>query len=523
MRTTPALLAIMMLGAACGGTDTVQLRGPVEATPAAATTTERDTVDEALGLEDTDRYRWTISFEGDLGEVGAFVAADVFTVDVDRLHDIALIEIDYAALPEALVGQGPPTAQVAYESGGQLVRGLDGDALGWYGDGEPDPDTWYIDDDLVGDGAIPDIIGPDSSTAAVLTAIGLDPATATTVTLTADEVSEVDLDAVNLFAGLARADLAVNGAVWLEVDADPDGRLVGVRLGQESDNGTVTLHIALDYRTAAFEVPELEDGVPIPPAPWDDPSVTVDEPPSLDTVEPHRGALVRLNTYLGSSDLDVSLAPDGTLVRVARTDIFAGPDDFTQWKLSDDGVNRLLAAIDENPVIASGEYNVYYPQGVAFDVGLPPSELNAHPDRDPTTTDWGDDIRALIDLLADPSWLGDGIIAGPEPWIPETLTLIAAPSISSSDTRSWPLDATISEMGIAGSGRYEGSTVVCLEGADVAPVWALLGNGVNNAHVGLDDGDVWDGTFRLNWPGYRLFGDPCGPDYERERAILEGD
>ena len=53
---------------------------------------------------------------------------------------------------------------------------------------------------------------------------------------------------------------------------------------------------------------------------------------------------------------------------------------------------------------------------------------------------------------------------------------------------------------------------MCLVGDEVDRVWELLGGGLNHAHLPFYDGEFWDANVWLNWPGYRLYADPCGDD-----------
>lgn len=117
----------------------------------------------------------------------------------------------------------------------------------------------------------------------------------------------------------------------------------------------------------------------------------------------------------------------------------------------------------------------------------------------------------LMATLTDPTWLGEDIVSGPEPWIPGRLTL----EVSSADGRSdkvlrWPLDESIADL--AAQSESGGGDFVCLTGDQVPPVWGLLGNGNNYRRMLLEDGDSqWRATVSLNWPGYRLLTDPCVP------------
>jgi len=38
---------------------------------------------------------------------------------------------------------------------------------------------------------------------------------------------------------------------------------------------------------------------------------------------------------------------------------------------------------------------------------------------------------------------------------------------------------------------------------------------MNYRHLAVDDGETWHASVSLNWPGYGLSSDPCGPHDER--------
>lgn len=462
------------------------------------------------------QYGWNVSLLVALGSDQARTQLDNFvTVKVDRERQVALVEVDYSAIPDGVIADLPTgSAFVAYVDNAQLSLGFDRSLLGWSGDEDPDPDTWYLGRQL-GEPGLPDILPSGADAASLFEDLGVDQDSGR-VAMSSDQVRRVGIDGQSIFAALARVDLDTSNSLSIELDNDDADRIAQIRIEIEGDHETEpdVMTIDVSYDIDHFDVPASELGQPVPGF------IATPTDPVEQALGGGSEVALRLNLYLGRST-DVVLTPENTLIRVGRTDIFAGPADFQQWQLSREGAERLLNTVLTNPVVASAAYNVYYPEGVSLEIGGSPAELNAHPTHPLGDVDYGPDIDALIALLDDPSWLGDDIVSGPDPWIPDTLSLIALPTEPTPDQVSWPLSAGIRELGSPGTGLLQGEVIVCLAGDDVEAVWALLGSGANHRHLNVNDGESWDATFNLNWPGYRLFSDPCGPDYERYLELLE--
>jgi hypothetical protein len=129
-------------------------------------------------------------------------------------------------------------------------------------------------------------------------------------------------------------------------------------------------------------------------------------------------------------------------------------------------------------------------------------------------------FEAVIERLRDMSWLGEDIVVPEAAWVPDSMTVLAArhegagPGAAGSAV-PWPLALAIADLAqgtqVGPSGQQR--LVVCLAGADVAPVFALLTGG-NHAQFAVDDGDAWELDVIPHYPGYRLVSDPCPWDEE---------
>ena len=524
MRRLPLFLIACVLAASCGNADTI-VTGPAlapdqpAASPEPATATVNDVVDDVPDAVADDppisteltRYGWVTSYvfvDPTTGELIDWSPSASFVVD--REQDTAFGVFDYSTLPTSTNPIGWDRAELAYVDGVVMSRGVPF----WptrADEPEFDEDAWYFRDlDAQG---LPDLLGDDASAASLLQGIDL-PADAvgTPVEVTILDITRAASETGNFWAALKAADALVAADLTIQVN-ELDGRVSSIELVPVPDVAVQSLTIEFTYDAEPFEVPDAAVGIDPPtmfqrviePEPETDPEP---EAWTTDTVEPYLDVLFRLNAYLGP-DTDVSLTPEGELVIVGRTDVFAGPDDFTSWQLNDDGMNRLLAAIQTNEVVASGIYNVGFDHGLSLEVGRPPAELNAHPDHGTPSPDERAAIEELLAALVDPAWLGDGIVSGPHPWVPDDLTVYVTPQ-AVADAEPWPLAQTVAELATTSA---DGELVMCLTGEDAAAFWPLLGDGVNHAYLPIDDGSAtYDATVSLNWPGYRLYGDPCAPE-----------
>lgn len=183
----------------------------------------------------------------------------------------------------------------------------------------------------------------------------------------------------------------------------------------------------------------------------------------------------------------LALTTEGFLVGIGDRGVYGGPDSSWQRRLTDEGVDRTLALVRE-----AGE--------VSYD-----------------GTCCTDPPTGLAEALLAPSFLAEH--AGPpEPWIPATLTVfVQPPDIRAAGDPGPPITWPLARRLV---GDHDGSADIpyttdapyhCLAGDEAATVWGLLGGGRNTAWLPAEDPT---GRYLLRvdvqWPGYRLYGDPCG-------------
>ena len=227
----------------------------------------------------------------------------------------------------------------------------------------------------------------------------------------------------------------------------------------------------------------------------------------------------RFWTFLGFQNDDptappefsVSLTEGGLLVRVDGTSIFDGSESYTSWQLSSAGIDALLASIEANPAVW-GEGRSFEPTGSndlayvlqLFDVAV----VNANPHMGEASAEGQEALRDLAALMFDPSFLGDGIVSGPDQWVPPVLSFSVRPGASdlSRTSHEWPIDTPLDQLIDDGE-----QSSLCLFGEDATIAWdALVNEGENSAHINvIDDGAQWTLTYRAQYPGYRLSSDPC--------------
>jgi len=246
------------------------------------------------------------------------------------------------------------------------------------------------------------------------------------------------------------------------------------------------------------------------------------------TLEPAGDVVLRLSLTGGwdlplQRELHLSLEDDGRVVRVTDTSVFSSTDDYTSLRLRPAGIARVLKTV--RPLLDTSREDLDGGAGVSptdrsawLEVG---PEIVLSMDRLGQTGGYDAEqqarraaFAAVIEGIDDLSWLGDDIAVAEEPWVPDSMTVLAAPRGGGGATGlgavRWPLEPGIAELaqgtevGPSGEARH----VVCLSGDDVAPVFGLL-SGVNHAHLAIDDGAPWELDVRPHYPGYRLFGDPC--------------
>jgi hypothetical protein len=246
--------------------------------------------------------------------------------------------------------------------------------------------------------------------------------------------------------------------------------------------------------------------------------------------EPSGDIILRLSLTGGwglpeRSELHLTIQDDGRVIRVADRTVFSSTDDYTSLRLSRDGIARVLEMIGGLLAVDRDDLD-----GGA---GVSPTDRSAwleigdtivlSMDRTGQTDGYTRDQQArrarfseVLARIEDLTWLGKDVIEPETAWIPESMTVLAGSVSARSGLGAdapfapWPLDRPIEELavGTALDPYGEEDLVLCLTGDEVPPVFALL-TGVNHAYLRVDDGREWELTVRPQFPGYRLFGDPC--------------
>lgn len=224
-----------------------------------------------------------------------------------------------------------------------------------------------------------------------------------------------------------------------------------------------------------------------------------DEPPSW---------LVRLGAIAGKQ---YSVAGDGTVVAVARTDIYASVDDYQTWRISDEAMRTVveaLAADDAQPL----DDEFFDPLFVEV----------MDPCFGPAGNAWTSQAGSVLAAVTDPGLR----VTEPTRWQPEALWIIVhppdrlgSPNDASDPFAAWPLPGSIADH-VVGHDTYRPDSDeavpvrwACLTGDEVTPVWELQRPGSRNTWIRLEDAEgPWEVTIRPNWPGYRLSTDPCASD-----------
>lgn len=237
------------------------------------------------------------------------------------------------------------------------------------------------------------------------------------------------------------------------------------------------------------------------------------------------GVLYRVHRRAGDDDEALSVTVDGLAVRVADTGVLRSTGDFTSWRLTPEGVQSLQLAIAGSGLLEVGndEFGDGDPslgESAAIWVGegrvVEVHELGRRSGFTAEQLARRDRFRDLLARLTDHAWLGSRVTGPPQPWVPDTLSIQAAPAGASpgppgglGPVQRWPLDTGIRALARGSTeGPYGPELVVCLTGDQVPPVWRLQ-TGVNLAYLTVDDGERWELGVNLRYPGYRLLDDPC--------------
>jgi hypothetical protein len=220
------------------------------------------------------------------------------------------------------------------------------------------------------------------------------------------------------------------------------------------------------------------------------------------------GVLLRLHLRDGEPQ-GLSLLQDGTVVAVRDTSVHGGRDAMRRWSVTSSTVEEVVSLVLQPGALGEPE---------------PPAALGAGAPASAGGTLFHDDCcvaelppalaTAMVDLLTDQ----DRWTALPTRYRPTRLSVRARPAGSSdraprdlAPAQPWPLGQRIDQLGgedtVDGAG--EAVLQLCLDGQDAGAVWDLLVPGTNHAWLVVDDGDRWEVSLDLRWPGYRSSRDPC--------------
>lgn len=523
-RSLSFICAAVFLLAACG-------ESTLENVPASSSTTNPPDSTVTTAAPAVATYRYEMSFVGQDFDGTEVRVSLTGAVDEDR----QLAEIRY--LSDTSV-DGPVDSIIVQTSNATLVYApIEPMLPSWAGD-DIEPDQWYEFDVFENSGADAFFLKSTPTSESIWELLGVQPQSDIRDGRTV-EVAVVDGERLTPHRGSN----SVFSFIGINVDRveivtsdDEDGGLAWIALnstGDEQQSSELTIAVSDRGQPVDIEIPTQVEPLPLfdPPTlpPPVVPTTLLPEP----TIEPDSdGVFFRLSVTGGWQLPDpparrISLETDGSLVRAINPNVFASTESFSVMQLSPSGVNRVIALFEDSGLLE----NRGLLDGGA---GISPTSVSAtlwvggrpilSMDRIGETEGYDEEQRAaraaFDDILAkldDPSWLGDDILSDWQPWVPERLTVLASDDVSprsglpnNSPFADWPLAATIEEMstGTVLNAYDEEVLVICLEGKDVAPVWALL-TGVNNAYLRVDDGREWELTYALSTPGYRSFRDAC--------------
>ncbi|GAA2142794.1 hypothetical protein GCM10009844_14370 [Nocardioides koreensis] len=270
---------------------------------------------------------------------------------------------------------------------------------------------------------------------------------------------------------------------------------------------------------ATGPVTGLSSTGPASPSETDSPLYTlaVDPPsasPAWQGFEPDAdGTLVRISIHDGYDGPMLSLSTDGRVVVRGETSVLATRDDFVTWQVSDAALDRALRSLRRVGVLdaepgAFGEGGVsQYTRSVGVFLGsgggISGSEESPRFPR----------LWRAATRLADPASYGDGLVSGPEPWLPDEIALLfhRPDAANPYPMATWPFDEPIAQMAQPAPAGSMGELAVCLRGADAATLFASLPGGVVGVYRWSDGTAVWSARVDVTTPGYRLTGSGCDP------------
>ena len=224
------------------------------------------------------------------------------------------------------------------------------------------------------------------------------------------------------------------------------------------------------------------------------------------------GLLARITIHDGYDDAMLSLSTAGKVVLVADTSVGATRDDFVTWTVSDTALDRALGSLRRLGVLEAdpGDFGPEEVTPYSRSVGIFFGEgrvIGGSEGSRRFARLW----RAVV-RLAHPSSYGDGLVSGPEPFVPTEIGLLLRRPDPANPypVARWPFDEPITQMAhpVAGS---PGERAVCLLSTDAATLFASLPDGRVGVFRWSDGTPVWSGAVNVATPGYSLHGGGCDP------------
>lgn len=241
---------------------------------------------------------------------------------------------------------------------------------------------------------------------------------------------------------------------------------------------------------------------------WGAPS----EPQSWHGFEPDAdGTLVRIAIHDGYGGPMLSLSTDGRVVLVGDTSVNATRDAFVTWRVSDAELDQALGSLADLGILDAepGAFGrgAVTPGGRSVGVFLGSGGVISGSQESPRFPSLWD----AVTRLADPASYGDGLVSGPEPWVPDEIGLVFSRPEAANPypMATWPFAEPIEQMAGPSRGGLPGELAVCLRGADAATLFESLPGGVVGVFRWSDGTATWSARVDVTTPGYRLSGSGC--------------
>jgi len=224
------------------------------------------------------------------------------------------------------------------------------------------------------------------------------------------------------------------------------------------------------------------------------------------------GLLARITIDDGYDGAMLSLSTDGRVVLVADTSVGATRDDFVTWTVSKAALDRALGSLRRLGVLEAepGDFGPeeVTPSGRSVGIFFGEGRVIGGSGGSPRFARlWRTVVR-----LAHPSSYGDGLVSGPEPFVPHAIGLLLSRPDPANPypVARWPFDEPITQMAhpVAGS---PGELAVCLLSTDAATLFASLPEGRVGVFRWSDGASLWSAAVNVSTPGYTLHGGGCDP------------